>query len=111
MVGGIMNNQEMIDVIQAHSDGKEIQKKCKRSATGIQEWSRCVNPPAWQFTDCDYRVKPEPPHFYARISATGHVGPVVHHTIEEARRQQKECWQDDDLIIKFIAAPDEEQPF
>ena len=98
------SNEEMIVYIQAEIDGKEVQ--IRGANTDI--W---VAKGAYWHSNNTYRVKPEPPYCYGSISTSGHIGPVVHSTIEEAGRAQKDCWGDDDSIIKFIAAPDEEQPF
>jgi len=50
-----MTDQEIIDVVTAHRDGKAIE--CGGAVRGT--WVPCVNP-NWNFGSCDYRVKPEP---------------------------------------------------
>ena len=99
-----MTNEEIIAIVQAAEYGEQIQYLKEG------EWSD-TSAPLWNFHQMKYRVKPEPPHCYGRISETGHIGPVVHATIEEAQKAQHACWGPDDSIIKFRAAPDEEQPF
>ena len=50
-----MTEQEMIDVLQAHIDGKQIQY---RRVNMGGEWAN--EKPYWDFDHFDYRVKPEP---------------------------------------------------
>lgn len=50
-----MTTQEMIEVMQAYEDGKEIEFKWK----GKDIW-RGIEHPAWYWNGCDYRIKPEP---------------------------------------------------
>lgn len=52
-----MTNQEIIDVVQAHLEGREIET----SAKGCNRWHPTVVAPTWSFDVYDYRVKPEPP--------------------------------------------------
>ena len=59
-----MNHDEMIAVIQAHKDGKQIQWK---SRNGVDEWDDCSDgyyQPKFNFGACLYRVKPEPREFW-----------------------------------------------
>ena len=52
-----MTDKEIIEVIQAHSEGKQIQF---RNKLFIPVWTDCVdNEPSWDFCTRDYRVKPE----------------------------------------------------
>jgi hypothetical protein len=51
-----MTHEEMIQVIMAHRDGKEIQMKSKGLGS---KWFECPGP-MWNFGYVDYRVKPEP---------------------------------------------------
>ena len=53
-----MTTQEMIDVLKAYQEGKEIEVRFKSSLTNI--WSK-QNNKQWNFTICEYRVKPEIP--------------------------------------------------
>jgi hypothetical protein len=50
-----MTHDEMIAVIQAHKDGKQIQ--IRQYCGKVWADSFC---PRWNFEDCVYRVKPEP---------------------------------------------------
>lgn len=49
-----MNHDEMIAVIKAHKEGKQIE--CKENAE--DEWGITLYP-RWDFVNYDYRVKPE----------------------------------------------------
>ncbi len=55
-----MTHDEMIAVIQAHKDGKQIQYY----STNQQQWFD-EKQPDWAFEQAVYRVKPEPRVFYA----------------------------------------------
>ena len=57
-----MTHDEMIEVIQAHKDGKIIQSRNKASK---DEWMLNLSP-LWSFYDTDYRIKPESREFYVR---------------------------------------------
>lgn len=46
--------QEKIEVMQAYANGEQIQFK----VYGGVKWFD-ANPPKWNWTDCDYRIKPE----------------------------------------------------
>lgn len=52
-----MNSQEIIEVVQAWADGKQIQF-CYKANPG--NWHDVSSAPAWNFKACDYRIKPEP---------------------------------------------------
>lgn len=59
-----MTHQEMIDVIQAHKDGKQIQFQ----AGGCLLWIDVQdNDPSWDFNSCNYRIKPEPRRFWLNV--------------------------------------------
>lgn len=51
-----MTDDEIIAVVQAHKEGKQIQTKCIYHDS---EWQD-INTPEWQFGQNLYRVKPEP---------------------------------------------------
>jgi hypothetical protein len=55
-----MTHDEMIEVIQAHKDGKVIQI---RMANGGSEWMR-NDAPQWNFFSAEYRVKPVPKEYW-----------------------------------------------
>lgn len=51
-----MTDKEIIAVVQAHSEGKQIQYFNSEG-----EWRDCAdNEPCWEFCSTKYRVKPEP---------------------------------------------------
>lgn len=53
-----MKPQEMIDVIQAHADGKQLQMRPKEDAM----WIDCKPPsPMFDFAHYEYRIKPVAP--------------------------------------------------
>jgi hypothetical protein len=58
-----MTHDEMIEVIQAHKDGKVIQ--FKRNC-GVCDWTSLakVKSPHWNFSAVKYRVKPEPKEYW-----------------------------------------------
>ena len=63
-----MNHDEMIAVIQAHKDGKQIQWK---SRNGVDGWDDCSDgywQPKFNFGCCDYRIKPEPREWWIENS-------------------------------------------
>lgn len=62
-----MTHDEMIAVIQAHKDGKEIEWTRKGSTV----WKRIPYQPSWDFCAGDYRVKPEPMVRYIIVGVTG----------------------------------------
>lgn len=51
-----MTDKEIIEVVQAHSEGKQIQFLDNH----LKDWLDCsINEPCWDFSSYDYRVKPE----------------------------------------------------
>ncbi len=55
-----MSNAQIIEVVQAHMDGKKIQIRKMGSHQGFRDgkWYDVVNP-RWDFDSCDYRISPE----------------------------------------------------
>jgi len=53
-----MTHDEMISVIQAHKEGKEIEVTLHNDVSNT--WVACTNP-RWHFDRANYRIKPEPP--------------------------------------------------
>ncbi len=55
-----MSNAQIIEVVQAHMDGKKIQIRKMGTHQGFRDgkWYDVVNP-RWDFDSCDYRVAPE----------------------------------------------------
>lgn len=51
-----MTHNEILAVVQAHKNGKQIQCKSKINS----DWRDCYdNKPHWNFQSFDYRIKPE----------------------------------------------------
>lgn len=48
--------KEMIEVMQAHLDGRKIE--AKQTSEKYSSWSD-VGKPVWDWYGCDYRIKPE----------------------------------------------------
>lgn len=65
-----MTHDEMIEVIQAHKEGKAIDGRLIGS--GDDDW-RIDDEPTWDFSKWEYRVRPEPAVIYATIDSQGHV--------------------------------------
>lgn len=53
-----MTHDEMISVIQAHRDGKDVQLRWRDNGL---VWITVKAHPNWHFDRADYRIKPEPP--------------------------------------------------
>jgi len=73
-----MTHDEMIEVIKAHKEGKKLQCRPKRSGKFEPPWMDFEEgeEPVWNFQYVEYRVKPEPLTFYARIGDDGKVGGI-----------------------------------
>ena len=52
-----MTHDEMIAVIQAHKEGKTIESRAR--GIGGAKWVTLNEEPSWQFSEYDYRIKPE----------------------------------------------------
>jgi hypothetical protein len=66
-----MTHDEMIEVIQAHKDGKVIQLR------GLQrDWIDVPRTPDWDFPNIIYRVKPEPKEYWL-VPYAGKLGFMV----------------------------------
>ncbi len=66
-----MTHDEMIAVIQAHKDGKQIQCLCKHPGA-YHEWADLQTKPVWDFHRFDYRIKPEeknPREWFVAVSS------------------------------------------
>lgn len=73
-----MTIQEQIDVMTAFRDGKDIEIR----ALSEREWEPC-SAPLWNFTEFDYRVKPEPRRFFRNLYDNGDFA-GFYHTKEQA---------------------------
>lgn len=80
-----MNIPEMIEVLQAAKDGKEIQIW----SPTLQEWVvPFEDKPNWNFAQCDYRVKPELREWWINIYPGCGIG-VLHDTQADADAYSK----------------------
>ena len=57
-----MTTKEMIAIMQASEDGKEIEYSARWGSLA-GKWTK-VDVPGWDWLSCTYRVKPEPKEFY-----------------------------------------------
>src|SRR5436190_20474355 len=56
-----MTDDEIIAVVQAHKDGKQIQRCGKAPHYMVHKWNEWKDSnPNWNFADFDYRTAPEP---------------------------------------------------
>jgi len=69
-----MTHEQMIEVIQAHKEGKKIEFKTE----GLNGWQP-ASTPTWNFSNYNYRVKPED-KYVPFTFATNLVGKVVKHS-------------------------------
>lgn len=60
---------QMISVLQAAREGKQIERRVK----GTKNWIDGTIP-SWNFCDIEYRVKPEPREFWICESGNCHCG-------------------------------------
>lgn len=70
-----METEKMISIMQAFSEGKQIEF-CEK---GKDEWS-VVLAPSWNWRDFDYRIKPEPkfrPYTFEELQAEIAKGKIV----------------------------------
>lgn len=52
-----MTTKEIIEVIQAYEEGKQIQ--CRNKINSDLNWSVIIGIPIWNFAQYDYSIKPE----------------------------------------------------
>ena len=68
-----MNNQEMIDVIQAEDAGQTIEHQWKYAPGRRRNWKDKPTPGIWDFKDWNYRVKVQPIVIETWLSPNGTV--------------------------------------
>lgn len=73
-----MTHDEMIKAIKAHKEGKQLQIRPKCSGKMDCTWRDLMKDeePVWNFQHVEYRAKPEPLTFYARISDNNQVASI-----------------------------------
>lgn len=64
-----MTHDEMIAVIAAHRDGKQIQSAANVKNSDFRDWHDTS--PTWDFFSCDYRVKPKPVEAWVVVTEDG----------------------------------------
>jgi hypothetical protein len=67
-----MTDDEILEVVQAHKEGKKIQIRWKDTDVS---WIAMSHDPNWDFVNVDYRVAPEPRkprEWYAEIPTDGY---------------------------------------
>lgn len=74
----MMTHDEMIDVIRAHREGKQIQFSSPGNG-----WRNCLDDPSWNFQTNCYRVKPEPREIWVNVYDDNSYG-SIHDTKERA---------------------------
>lgn len=62
-----MTIDEMIAVLQAVKEGKQIQVR----VGGESPFYDCLSSPVWDFAMFEYRIKPEPREFWLTPGASG----------------------------------------
>jgi hypothetical protein len=55
-----VTHDQIIAVVQAHKEGKQIEYTYKYPAAAAGVWLSMQSPQFFNFADCVYRVKPEP---------------------------------------------------
>ena len=103
-----MTNKQIIAVVKAAEDGKDIQFKIGQICSEWQETDR----PGWDFHRCVFRVKPEPLHGWILINNDDSLSSNLFYPDQaSARKAQEEIDPTHSTIVKMVEAPDEEQPF
>lgn len=64
-----MNTKEKIAVMQAWVDGKDIQ--CRPN--GLNLWDEVDAEPRWDWTRCEWRIKPEPREWIGYVGCDGYI--------------------------------------
>ena len=78
----IMTDQEILDVVTAHTQGKSIEWNKPFSGN----WQPVIGNPAWCFTQEVYRVKPEPKYrSYTEAELNSLIGKIIVHKLSSAR--------------------------
>ncbi len=65
-----MTHDEMIAVIEAERNGKQLEVRRTRSAPDAPWWPRGLNAPTFNFSDFEYRVKKEPLVVYSIVNGS-----------------------------------------
>ncbi len=79
-----MTDDEILEVVQAHKEGKRIEYALKTRCTWVLE----SHPPLWDFLKYDYRVAPEPRkprEWWIHLNASGM------HEVHETTENRSHC--------------------
>ena len=79
-----MTHDEMIAVIQAHKEGKQIECLAALGKNGDMVWT-AIDDPSWSFNTSTYRVKAEPKYRPWRLEEVP-VGAIVSSKINKSIR-------------------------
>lgn len=94
-----MNYDQMIEVLQAAKAGKAIEWQWIGETGG---W-KVAEKPLWDFTACNYRVKPEPRVFYAALREHG--GQCI--ACRDRELAEKLADPPNYKVVKLVEAPDD----
>ncbi len=100
-----MTHDEMIAVIEHHKKGGTVQVRYRALQIGEEHpWTDGEREHIkWDFSNFEYRVKPEPLVFYARIADGGRLG-----CIEEDRKLVEINYRTfGGRIVKLVEVPEE----
>jgi hypothetical protein len=69
-----MTHEQIIEVVKAHKEGKEIQCNAKTNELSKYGWikARLINADDFNFKELDYRVKPEPEYIWILKNENGY---------------------------------------
>jgi len=76
---------EKIAIMQAYVDGKTIEVRMRKYSDRY-EWLH-ITVPSWDWSNCAYRVKPEPPKTPDYIN-WDHVGPELNYMARDLRKDK-----------------------
>ena len=89
-----MTHDEMILVIRAERDGKEIQSK----EIGYTEFSDCFQKGNFNFKDYEYRIKPEPRTWHCVVDS----GALLVYHSEKRARAVAELGGDEYILVQEV---------
>ena len=94
----MMTLDQMIEVLTAYKAGKKIEVK----GHGGVKWHK-TSMSAWDFVECDYRVKPEPKVLWVNEYKDGDgYGHATRKNAEEASRDQHTR-----IAVRYVEMPEE----
>lgn len=81
--GTTMTPDEIIEVIQAYKEGKQIQYTSSKHYH--QLWEDTTHP-TWDFSEFNYRIKPKPRTYYVNVHPDG----IIQHYLHSSRKVARE---------------------